>query len=144
MGCGYRLHPSSRQRVTCTRAPVMSVRSDLYSLLSSSPGRWAGAVGRGCWALGGSSFPKYLLTQFCHSTCVSKCSAAGVGRGDPVPWHFLWQLQQVWGANPLHRSLVLSGDVVSVSPCRQSLLVGVSQVLPSLPRQGRVVPSLPS
>lgn len=29
----------------------------------------------------GSSFPKCLLTQFCHSTCVSKCSAAGVGRG---------------------------------------------------------------
>lgn len=45
---------------------------------------------------------------------------------------------------------MLTGDAVSVSPCRQPLrpqaagLVGVSQVLPPLPGQDRVVPPLPS
>lgn len=112
---------------------------------------WGSGEGGGeLWVADGSSFPKCLLTQFCHSTCVSKCSAAGVGRGDPVPWCFFWQLLQGWGEDPLHRSLVLTGDVVSVSLCRQPLrpqaagLVGVLQVLPPLPGRDRVVPSLSS
>lgn len=67
--------------VTCIRAPVRSERSDLYSLLSSSPGRWGGAVGSGAVSSRWVQFPKVppdpVLSQ--HLCFQVFCSWSGEG-----------------------------------------------------------------
>lgn len=85
VGCGYKLYPSNDKQhgasvlVTCIRAPV---RSDLCSLLSSSPGRWAGAVRSGAVSSRWVQFPKVppdpVLSQ--HLCFQVLCSWSGEGR----------------------------------------------------------------